>query len=128
MGLRVLFEGVRRVAITTAGLGGNRLELLGIELQEELERQTGNLVWLLAAFVFGGLALLLASILLLIVFWDAHRVAVAVGLLLVYVALAVACVLCLRHRRRHAPPAFGLTVEEFRRDQAALLGKSREAP
>lgn len=31
-----------------AGLGGNRLELFGIELQEELERQTCHLVWLLA--------------------------------------------------------------------------------
>ncbi len=127
MVLRTLFDGVRRVAITTAGLGGNRLELLGVELQEELERQAGNLVWLIAAFVFGGLALLLASILLLIIFWDTHRIMVAVALPLVYAVLSVVCVLCLRYRRHHAPPAFALTVEEFRRDQEAILGKSTGA-
>ncbi len=128
MSLRAIFDGVRRVAVTTAGLGSNRLELLGIELQEELERQTGNLVWLLAAFVFGGLALLLASILLLIIFWDTQRVAVAIGLVLLYGVLSFVCVLCLMRRMREAPAPFAVTVEEFKRDRAALVGNAGDTP
>ncbi len=124
MGLRAILDGLRGIAITTAGLGGNRLELLGIELQEELERQTGNLVWLLLALVFGGLALLLTSVLLLIIFWDSYRVAVALVLLLVYALLSGWCSLCLQRRLRHAAHPFALTIEEFRRDQAALQGRS----
>ncbi|MDR3412793.1 MAG: phage holin family protein [Formivibrio sp.] len=126
--MSAIFDGMRRVAITTAGLGSNRLELLGIEMQEELERQTGNLVWLLAAFVLGGLALLLVSILLLIVLWDTQRVAVAVGLALLYSVLSFVCVQVLRRRMRDAPTPFALTAEEFKRDRAALQGRAGETP
>ncbi|MBS1155064.1 MAG: hypothetical protein H6R07_988 [Proteobacteria bacterium] len=128
MSLRAILDGVRRIAVTTAGLGSNRLELFGIELQEELERQTRNLIWLVAAFLFAGLALLLASLLLLIVFWDTQRVAVAVGLTALYSLLSYACFHCLRRRIRTSPSPFAVTVEEFKRDQAALLGNSGETP
>lgn len=127
MGLRAILDGLRGIAVTTAGLGSNRLELIGIELQEELERQTGNLVWLLLALGFGALAVLLASVLLLIVFWDSHRVMVALTLVLAYALLSGWCILCLQRRLRHAPQPFALTIEEFRRDQAALLGRSVKA-
>ena len=126
MGAQGIFDGVRRIAITTASLGSSRLELFGIELQEALERQTGNLVWLLAAFVFGGLAFLLASILLLIIFWDTHRILLALTLMLVYGLVSLRCALYLRHRMRSAPPVFEMTLDEFRRDKAALAGKNRE--
>lgn len=122
MSLRAIFDGVRRIAVTTAGLGSNRLELFSIELQEELERQTRNLIWLVAAFLFAGLALLLASVLLLIVFWDTQRIAVAVGLTALYSVLSFACFQSLSRRIRTAPAPFAVTVEEFKRDRAALLG------
>lgn len=126
MGLQSFFDGVRRAAVQVLGLGGNRLELFGIEWREEIERQTGHLIWLLAAFVFAGLALLLLSLLLLIIFWDTHRVAVALALLLLYGSFSVLCVLNLRRRIRLAPAPFAVTVEEFRRDRAALLRKNGE--
>lgn len=128
MSLRAIFDGVRRVAATMAGLGSNRLELFGIELQEELERHAGNLAWLVAAFLFAALALLLMSLLLLIVFWDTQRVAVAVGLTVLYSVLSFACFLRLMRRMRTSPAPFAVTVEEFKRDRAALLSKSGETP
>ena len=126
MGLQSFYEGVRRVAVHAAGLGGNRLELFSIELQEEVERQTSHLVWLLAAFIFGGLGLLLASVLLLIIFWNDYRITVAASLLLLYVGLCLFCVLTLWRRIRQAPTPFAVTIEEFRRDSAALLRKTEE--
>lgn len=122
-----MFEGVRRIAVTAASLGSTRLELFGIELQELLERKAENLIWLLAAFVFGGLALLLASVLLLIIFWDTHRVLLALILMLAYGCIALGCALNLKRRMRTAPPAFEATLEEFRRDKAALASKNGDA-
>lgn len=127
MDVQRIFDRVRRIAITTASLGSSRLALFGIELQEALERQMGNLVWLLAAFVFGGLSILLASILLLIVFWDTHRILSTLLLMLAYGLIALGCVLRLRHRMHSAPPAFEITLDEFKRDKAALAGKNGEA-
>lgn len=126
MGLQTFFDGVRRAAAHAVGLGGNRLELFGIEWREELERQTGNLVWLLAICVFSGLALLLASVLLLIVFWDTYRITAALSLLLTYAGLALLCALNLRRRIVHAPAPFAVTVDEFRRDRAAILRNTEE--
>lgn len=124
MGLQRFFDGVRRAAGHAVGLGGNRLELFGIEWREEIERQMVHLVCLLLALVFAGLALLLASVLMLILFWDTHRIAVAIGLMLAYAALATICALVLRQKLRDAPTPFAVTLDEFQRDRAALLRKS----
>ena len=126
MGLQRFFDGVRRAAGHAVGLGGNRLELFGIEWREEIERQMAHLIWLLLALVFAGLALLLASILVLILCWDNHRLEAAVGLMLLYASFAGGCALVLRKKLRDAPTPFAVTLDEFQRDRAALLRKSGE--
>lgn len=124
MGLRALYDSVRRIVAHALGMGSNRLELFSIECQEELERQAMHLAWMLAAFVFAGLALLLLSLLLLLIFWDNYRIPVALTLLIGYSVAALLCLWRLRWRLRHAPTPFAATVREFRRDQAAILRKS----
>ncbi len=126
MGLESFFHGIRRTAAHVAGLGSNRLELFGIELREELERQTTHLVWLLTALVFGALSLAFGSILALIVFWETHRIAVAAGLMLTYVCLFIFCIFHLHRKIQQAPTPFSTTTEEFRRDRAAILQGSGE--
>lgn len=88
------------------GLAGTHLELFGLELQDVLQRFLGNLILGVVAAVLGGLCLALAAVLLLIIFWDSYRIAVALGLLLVYGGGALACFAWLRYRLQHAEDLF----------------------
>lgn len=113
--------GVRRILAQAAGLLGTHLELFGLELQDALQRLVFDFILGAVAVVLGGLCLALAAVLLLIIFWDSHRIAVAVGLMLVYGGGAVAFACYLRHRLKHAPDLFPATCAELVRDRKALL-------
>ena len=58
----------------------DRLQLLAIELNEEKLRLIQILVWIAAIVSLGFLAVIFASIVLLVLFWDTARVPVAIGL------------------------------------------------
>jgi uncharacterized membrane protein YqjE len=99
-----------------------RIELFGLELAGERQR----LVDLLVSAVAMGVAVLLLALslnaLLLALFWDTHRVAVAAGLCGVYAAAACACFVWHRRRRRRPTPPFSGTTSVLARDQEALRG------
>ena len=111
---RRLFDGL-------LGLLQGHMELLG----EELEEQRSQALWLL---ILGGLALGCAllllvalSALLLIMFWDTHRVAVASGLCIFY-ALGLVCLttkMVLLIQR--SPRPFSASLEELKHDREQLL-------
>jgi uncharacterized membrane protein YqjE len=116
-------ERFRRMAANASGLVGTRLALLGMELQDELERQLGNLAILLALFTFGALGLVFAAIVILTLAWQhGHLLGAAAGLTLVCVAAAACCAIWLSHRLRNAPQAFADTLAEFKRDEQSLRG------
>ncbi|MEN9657110.1 MAG: hypothetical protein RL571_575 [Pseudomonadota bacterium] len=120
------FAGVRRVLAQAVGLAGTHLELFGLELQDALQRFLGHLILGILAAVLGGLSLALAAVLLLIIFWDSHRIAVASGLMLVYGGGALVCLCWLRYRLKHAADLFPATCAELVRDRKALLRQSAE--
>lgn len=113
--------GVQQILAQGLGLAGTHLELFGLELQDVLQRFLGNLILGVVAAVLGGLCLALAAVLLLIIFWDSYRIAVALGLLLVYGGGALACFAWLRYRLQHAEDLFPATCAELARDRKALL-------
>jgi uncharacterized membrane protein YqjE len=117
---------VRRVLAQVAGLAATHIELFGLELQDGLQRFLGHLILGVVAAVLGGLSLALASLLLLIIFWDTHRIAVALSLMLVYAGGALACLLWLRYRLKHAPDLFPASCAELAKDRKALLRGAAE--
>ena len=113
----------RRLAANASGLVGTRLSLLSLELQEELERQTGNLALLLALFMFGALGILFTAVLILTLAWEhGHLLAAAAGLALACILGGAVCAVCLVRRVRNAPQPFSETLAEFKRDEQALRG------
>ncbi|WP_293932563.1 phage holin family protein [Iodobacter sp.] len=118
--------GIQRVLAQAVGLAGTHLELFGLELQDASQRFLGHLILGILAAVLGGLSLALAAVLLLIIFWDSHRIAVALGLMLVYGGSALACLCWLRYRLKHAADLFPATCAELARDRKALLRQTAE--
>lgn len=107
---------------TVLGIGRTRLELFAVEVQLELRRLAGLLLWGFIAACASFMALLAGGLFIIIAFWDSHRV-LAAGLVAgVYVAGALIAVLVLRAKIRSKPPMFQGTLAELARDSERLGG------
>ena len=101
-----------------------RLDLLALELAEERRR--------LSQLVFSTLALSLAlfmvflciNVALLILFWEEHRIPVALGMCGFYGALAAVLAFVIVRRIRRGAQAFAATREVLEKDRQTL----RELP
>ncbi|SAL71888.1 membrane protein [Caballeronia terrestris] len=108
---------LRRILSSTFAIFETRLELLGIELQEEKERLIGVLFLGLAAMMLTMMALITLTVLIAIFFWDTYRWQSLAGITLAYVLVAAFCGIKARNGLRDAPNMFDETLSEFRKDR-----------
>lgn len=101
-----------------------RAELATVELEEEALRYFSYLLMALVALFFLAMATLLAVLLVVVVFWDLHRVGVLLTLILVFAGCGVLLGLRIRERYRHKPHLLGYTLVELARDIDALKPSS----
>ena len=117
-----------RLADALLGLARTRLELASLEYTEERRRVAAQLVLLAAGMGCVLLALLFAAATVVIVFWDNHRIAAAVGVTLVF-AIAGAFLLWRRTEvARTSPAPFGATIAELEKDRASLARTLQSPP
>lgn len=113
-------ESLARLTATLTGIIHTRLELVSVELEEELAHFSSMLLWSLTALFCAGIAVMLAILLLVALFWDSHRLAVLLGLLGVFSTAALTLGLWLRHTLLNKPRLLSHTLEELKKDAAAL--------
>ena len=102
----------------------DRLELLGVEVQEEKYRLIHILIWVSAAIFTGVMAITFASLTLVFVFWESARFAVLGGLTLLYSGALIAIIVSLRRFLANMPGPFAATREEFAEDRACIRNQS----
>lgn len=122
--------GLRR-ALTRAGAAAlelirTRVELAALEFAEERERAKLHLVLAAVAGTFFAFAVLCASALVVVVFWDTHRVASIAAVTVVHLAIGIGALSRLRAGQRAAPPPFQATLAEIERDRQWLAGEIRD--
>jgi uncharacterized membrane protein YqjE len=100
-----------------------RVELVSIELREEAERRKRLLILGVVAAVFLVLGLVMFSFLLVVIFWDTHRVAAILGVTLVHSGVGAWAVLRIRAIHRDPVSPFSATLAEFRKDLDMLRGR-----
>jgi len=66
------------------------------------------------------LGALMAGVTLIVVFWDTHRVAAAVGVTAAFLVAAVACAAAFRRRLREKPRLLDATRNELQKDVASI--------
>ena len=118
-----LFASVKRLWRIILATAHNRFELLLVELEEERRRAVAVLLLVLAAGVAGLMTLLAGSFLLVVIFWEEHRVAVLGALTLFYLLATLAALWRLRVRLNHwrlLPD----TVEQLKKDKACWEEKT----
>jgi uncharacterized membrane protein YqjE len=97
-----------------------RLELLLLDLQEGTARLLGVLLWALAGLFAAAMTLLLGALALIFIFWDTHRVLVALLLTGAFALLTLTAVLMVAARLRARHTLFAATLAEFERDRQRL--------
>lgn len=115
-----LLRSVIRLAGSLLEAVETRVDLFATELREDGERGLRMLAWAMAALLTAILGALLAGVTLIIVFWDTHRVAAAVGVTAAFLVAAVACAAAFRRHLREKPRLLDATRSELQKDVAAI--------
>ncbi len=115
-----LIGSLKGVLSTLVAIAQTRLEIISTELQQEIGLAANLLLWAFVALLAAGMGLLLGALVLIIVFWDTHRVLVSVLVMGFFFALATAAVLVLRAKLKARPRLFDATITEFARDREHL--------
>lgn len=115
-----LFDSLRAMLATLIALTHTRLELLSVELEQEVDRLAGTLLWAILGIFCAGLAVLMIALTIVIAFWDGHRLLAAALVALLFASLAIVASLVVRHRLRTRPRFLSATIGELERDARAL--------
>jgi uncharacterized membrane protein YqjE len=117
-----LLGSLKRMFATLIELAGTRLELATTELEEERVRlQEIAIYGVIAAFLI-SIGILFATFLVIVIFWDTHRLEVVGICAAVYLVLGIASALVVRSKLRSKPKAFSTTIAELQKDKDNLLG------
>jgi uncharacterized membrane protein YqjE len=100
-----------------------RAELLTTEVEEEIQRVARVLLLGVAALLAGILGALIGGFVVVLVFWDTHRLAAALAVLGVFLLAAAFCGFAVRRELRARPRLFEATRTELARDVARLRGQ-----
>ena len=112
-----LFRSLSGLLTTLVAFVQTRLELLSVEIEEEIHRAAGVLIWASLALFLGGIGLLMAGFTVIIAFWDSHRLLAAVLVTLAFFILAGLAVLALRNHLRVKPRLLDATRAELEKDR-----------
>lgn len=120
---RGLYGSLRDLVATGVAIARTRLELLGVELQEEKARLLGLLAFGAAALIFLAAGLVFLAVFLTVLLWDSERLLVLGIFASLFLAGGlVSLTVALRHAR--APShLFAASLAELARDRAAAEGE-----
>jgi len=115
-----LLAALRAFGATLCEAAGIRGSLFVIELHEEIERRKAMLILVALCAACLHMALVLATALVVIAFWETNRAGAVGGLVILYLGLGLAALWGLRHRIATSPAPFAATRGELERDLEQL--------
>jgi uncharacterized membrane protein YqjE len=116
----MISESLLRLAAGLLSALQTRVELAATEVEEEALRYFSYLLQSLAAMFFLALAIVLATFLLVLLYWDTHRIGILTTLTLLFAAIGIFTGLRVRSRYRGKPPLLDHTAVELARDTELL--------
>jgi len=117
---RGLLASLRTLVTTLVAIVATRLAILITELELEKIRLARILLLGIAAVFFAAMALIFLSLLVLMLFWDEHRLAALSGISAFYIVLALGTVWRLRHGMRQKSQLFSVSLGELHKDMLEL--------
>ena len=112
----------RRLGGTLLSMLQTRIELAAVELEEESQRFLGYLVMALLSLFLFGLAIVLATLFVVIVFWDSYRLQAVGTLALLFAAGGALVAMKVKASIASKPRMMQASVAEFSKDLELLRG------
>jgi len=119
-----LLESLTVMAATLVAIAHTRLELLSADVEEDRAQVLSLLMLAMAALFFLGVGLVLAAILLVVAFWDTHRLLVLGSLAGFFLAAGMAAGAYALHKARTRPRLFAASLSELFKDRQQLVSRS----
>ena len=116
-----VLESLTILTATLVAIAHTRLELLSADLEEEREHLFLLLVLALAALFCLGVGVVLATILLVVAFWDTHRLLVLGALAGFFLVVGMAAWGFAMHKVRTKPRLFAASLSELFKDRQQLV-------
>jgi uncharacterized membrane protein YqjE len=116
----VLAESAARLAATLLTIVQTRLDLAATEVEEESLRYFTYLVLALAALFCMGLAIVLGTILLVVIYWESNRTGVLLALTMLFAVIGIALGIRVRSLFQQKPKLMKHTMSELARDADML--------
>jgi uncharacterized membrane protein YqjE len=120
---RGLLESLSTLAATLVAIVHTRLELLSADVEEDRVHVLSLLVLALAALFFIGVGVVLAAILLVVAFWDSHRLLALGSLAGFFLAAGVGAWAYALHKARTKPRLFAASLSELLKDRQQLVSR-----
>jgi uncharacterized membrane protein YqjE len=111
-----LFDSLRALIATLVAMAHTRVELFSTEIEEELFRVVALVVGAMIVLVLSSLALLFSALVLIVAFWDTHRLAATGSVAIGFITLAVVSYFVVRERTRRRSRLLSATLGELEHD------------
>jgi uncharacterized membrane protein YqjE len=115
-----LMESLERLAGTLLAIFQTRLELLSNEMEEERVRIEQMLLYGSVALFFFGLAIMLLTAFIVVLFWDSHRLLVLGGFTALFFVAGLLVLNELRRVAREKSKLFSASLAELADDRDRL--------
>lgn len=119
-----LFASLKNLSVTLVGIIQTRLELLSTDIAEERARLGEILLLALVAMFCAGVGVVLLALLIVVLFWDTHRLAAIGGLTAVFLAAGTWVGWMALHKLRTKPRLFDASIAELAKDREQLSSGS----
>lgn len=115
-----LLASLRRLLTTLVDILHTRIEIFSIELEEEGVRLRELIIYVLVSIFFLSFGLLLLTLLVVMVYWETHRLSVLAGITALYLLIGTGAALLVRHKIKNRPRLFATTLSELGKDHDKL--------
>jgi uncharacterized membrane protein YqjE len=109
-------ETVGRLAATVLAMVRTRIELAAVEVEEQSQRYLGYLLMSLLALFLSGIAIVLAALFVVMLFWDTYRIAAVLGMASLFALAAMVIGMKVRAGLASQPPLLSATLAELEKD------------
>ena len=118
-----LLAASQRLLATSVEILHTRIEIVGTELEEAGAGARLLAVHSLVALFFLAMGLLLATLFVVVLFWETRRLEVLGGFALLYLGAGAVTALLVCRRLRNRPRLFSTTLSELDKDRERLTSR-----
>lgn len=101
-----------------------RAELAALDAEAHAQAILVSMMEAFVAVVLSLIAFAFIGVVVIVAFWDTHRLAAAAGVLAAYALIAVVVGFMARSTWKSRPPAFAATLRELELDRAAFRSQT----